>query len=432
MDSTLDSKSSLPTELSSKKSYFDSNLTTAAQFKGLNIQNFAALSQCGRISPFINEIQNTSAPRSFTSAPISQQLTSFPFFPEPDSNTNWSYPTPGEESADTVSLITNEPAQIFSENQSQLTNSNVIDPNAYPTSMGTIGIQPYNTQYDHFNTWPQFELHDQLFSPLNSPGNLYEEPELLTSSTYSRSPSSSPPHSRLNIEQRELKRRQDQVRRESKVSMRRVRSASRNSCHYSLSQRTSPDLLPKSEYSNNGTPSPLLSQFSIQNSPALSSTPFLSSYSPPINAQLPTEIYGQPFTLNPNNFTSATSYPMPYNAAPSDSSLPTYLDGTQALALSPIPDHVGIYGSQPPTVVAGKTETSEPVRVVNTRPKPQCWEHGCNGRQFSTFSNLLRHQREKSGAAQKSSCPHCGAEFTRTTARNGHLAHDKCKQRKSS
>ncbi|ERS96031.1 uncharacterized protein SPSK_00837 [Sporothrix schenckii 1099-18] len=71
------------------------------------------------------------------------------------------------------------------------------------------------------------------------------------------------------------------------------------------------------------------------------------------------------------------------------------------------------------------------VRVVQSRPKPQCWEHGCNGRQFSTFSNLLRHQREKSGQATKAVCPNCGAEFTRTTARNGHLQHDKCKQRRS-
>ena len=69
------------------------------------------------------------------------------------------------------------------------------------------------------------------------------------------------------------------------------------------------------------------------------------------------------------------------------------------------------------------------VRVLNSRPKPQCWEHGCNGRQFSTFSNLLRHQREKSGTAAKSYCPKCGAEFTRTTARNGHILHDKCKRK---
>lgn len=72
------------------------------------------------------------------------------------------------------------------------------------------------------------------------------------------------------------------------------------------------------------------------------------------------------------------------------------------------------------------SRTESQVRVLNSKPKPQCWEHGCNGREFSTFSNLLRHQREKSGTAQKSYCPKCGAEFTRTTARNGHLAHEKC------
>lgn len=69
------------------------------------------------------------------------------------------------------------------------------------------------------------------------------------------------------------------------------------------------------------------------------------------------------------------------------------------------------------------------VRMMQNRPKPQCWEHGCNGRQFSTFSNLLRHQREKSGQSTKASCPNCGAEFTRTTARNGHLLQGKCKNR---
>lgn len=71
-------------------------------------------------------------------------------------------------------------------------------------------------------------------------------------------------------------------------------------------------------------------------------------------------------------------------------------------------------------------------RVLNSRPKPQCWEHGCNGRQFSTFSNLLRHQREKSGTASKSFCPKCHAEFTRTTAMKGHMQHDKCKARRGS
>ena len=90
--------------------------------------------------------------------------------------------------------------------------------------------------------------------------------------------------------------------------------------------------------------------------------------------------------------------------------------------------HYAMSSSSQSAVQLG-TEDPAAVRVVTARPKPQCWEHGCNGRQFSTFSNLLRHQREKSGTAAKSECPRCGAVFTRTTARNGHLAHDKCKRK---
>ncbi|PPJ54529.1 hypothetical protein CBER1_02513 [Cercospora berteroae] len=114
----------------------------------------------------------------------------------------------------------------------------------------------------------------------------------------------------------------------------------------------------------------------------------------------------------------------------------------QAYTTAPPPPQV--YGSNqyaPPPFVGSSVNENLPkpvggdssIRVLNQRPKPQCWEHGCNGRQFSTFSNLLRHQREKSGTSAKSYCPKCGAEFTRTTARNGHLAHDKCtKQRRPS
>ncbi|RVX69695.1 hypothetical protein B0A52_06339 [Exophiala mesophila] len=81
------------------------------------------------------------------------------------------------------------------------------------------------------------------------------------------------------------------------------------------------------------------------------------------------------------------------------------------------------YSNLPLTLESSPAE----LEVIPSRPKPQCWDHGCNGRQFSTFSNLLRHQREKSGSAIKATCPHCGTEFTRTTARNGHMSGGKCK-----
>ncbi|KAI1944453.1 hypothetical protein LOZ04_000790 [Ophidiomyces ophidiicola] len=80
-----------------------------------------------------------------------------------------------------------------------------------------------------------------------------------------------------------------------------------------------------------------------------------------------------------------------------------------------------------PSMPLPVTSAGIQVRVVHSRTKPQCWDHGCNGREFSTFSNLLRHQREKAGLAAKSECPYCGTVFTRTTARNGHLSQGKCK-----
>ncbi|RMJ21430.1 hypothetical protein PHISP_07705, partial [Aspergillus sp. HF37] len=85
--------------------------------------------------------------------------------------------------------------------------------------------------------------------------------------------------------------------------------------------------------------------------------------------------------------------------------------------------------SQPPYYSSPESaaELERKVRVVGSQPRPQCWEHGCNGREFSTFSNLLRHQREKSGAVAKAECPVCGAVFTRSTARNIHVEQGKCR-----
>lgn len=116
------------------------------------------------------------------------------------------------------------------------------------------------------------------------------------------------------------------------------------------------------------------------------------------------------------------------HAYPTSTGPPPMYSTSQSLGYPP-----PFVGSSVNEVLAKPLGSEQSIRVLNQRPKPQCWEHGCNGRQFSTFSNLLRHQREKSGTAAKSYCPKCGAEFTRTTARNGHLAHDKCqKQRRHS
>jgi len=64
--------------------------------------------------------------------------------------------------------------------------------------------------------------------------------------------------------------------------------------------------------------------------------------------------------------------------------------------------------------------------VNMSEPSPRCWEHGCNGRVFSTHSNLIRHQAEKSQARPTCKCPQCGAVFSRTSARNQHVAKRSC------
>ncbi|KAI2726162.1 hypothetical protein CBS147332_3049 [Penicillium roqueforti] len=102
-----------------------------------------------------------------------------------------------------------------------------------------------------------------------------------------------------------------------------------------------------------------------------------------------------------------------------------------------MPSHPTSISSQPQSMVpepmysspesAAATDSDRPAGVSSLRPRPQCWDHGCNGREFSTFSNLLRHQREKSGVVAKAECPICGAVFTRTTARNIHVGQGKCK-----
>lgn len=117
-------------------------------------------------------------------------------------------------------------------------------------------------------------------------------------------------------------------------------------------------------------------------------------------------------TMYPPSSTTPAAYPA---YEPPHSGPPPPAAGVPALSSSPSAQNSAV---QP--------------RVLNSRPKPQCFDHGCNGRQFSTFSNLLRHQREKSGTASKSYCPRCNAEFTRTTAMKGHMQHDKCKARRPS
>ena len=121
-----------------------------------------------------------------------------------------------------------------------------------------------------------------------------------------------------------------------------------------------------------------------------------------------------------------TSHGSSMSLPPPDSPNALYMHGQPQSSQQALPSIGMTMQPFPPVPLTLESSPAE-IEIMPSRPKPQCWDHGCNGRQFSTFSNLLRHQREKSGSAVKASCPHCGTEFTRTTARNGHMSGGKCK-----
>ena len=55
-----------------------------------------------------------------------------------------------------------------------------------------------------------------------------------------------------------------------------------------------------------------------------------------------------------------------------------------------------------------------------------CYEHGCNGRKFSSSSTYRRHCREQS-ACHKHTCAFCGQQFSRSSARDVHISQGRCK-----
>ncbi|KXJ92322.1 hypothetical protein Micbo1qcDRAFT_61232 [Microdochium bolleyi] len=287
-------------------------------------------------------------------------------------------------------------------------------------------------------TWPGLDLNANFLDNSLCSVGPSSDAGMTSSSVDSRSITSSPPYPRLTAEQRELKRQRDMARRDSKASVRSHRAMS----DYRASQ--SPPL-PIHEF-NVG---PSMAVYT-SSQPQLSLLPEPVTTLPGVSTYLPSSYTASPPLSDQQAAMFPASYDylgISYNSGYTSSSPPpSHSHSHGALASQyrspPVQDHHGMmYPAHSPMLPASGPLPSaigstvpEPghVRVVQTRPKPQCWEHGCNGRQFSTFSNLLRHQREKSGQATKSSCPNCGAEFTRTTARNGHLLHDKCKARKSS
>ncbi|KAI2624367.1 hypothetical protein GGR54DRAFT_573005 [Hypoxylon sp. NC1633] len=398
-----------------------STASTIGGFRNLDLadSHHSRQSPSQEVQPpsYINHISRRSAA-------FRPDLTSYPSLPSQSaSDAKWSERQ--TQSQNTPSLRV-DPARDHSPSLSSL-------PPPATTAMSTVAVafdprMEMGIPRSSF-TWPGLDAgSDLLGHDLSSIG--HGSDASLTPPSGSRSLTSSPPRFSLTPEQRELKRQRDQARRDSKTTARARRAMST----YSSASQSPP--VSMHEFSS-ASPVPVYttapSQISLLAEPASTmSGSYMPSYSTsPLPDHGGSAMFTPQFSSLPPSDYLGLNYSPGYPPPPSAQSL-----SSQYSRPSPPMHEAGMmYPVQAPPVLSSGTGTAQEaghVRVVQSRPKPQCWEHGCNGRQFSTFSNLLRHQREKSGQAAKATCPNCGAEFTRTTARNGHLLHDKCKQRRNS
>ena len=103
-----------------------------------------------------------------------------------------------------------------------------------------------------------------------------------------------------------------------------------------------------------------------------------------------------------------------YNAPPLPSHGTMNLVSTHASHLSE-PDGVLSFSNNQSNDTSAKSDD-----------KLRCWDHGCNGREFSSKSNFVRHKKEKEGEAVRLICPLCGGTFTRSSARDTHMTKQSC------
>ncbi|KAL8303512.1 hypothetical protein RB600_007119 [Gaeumannomyces tritici] len=433
---SLTTRSRASSGVSSTQSLFN-DLQLVASSPGSSLEpSLSTLSRrLAARSPYDNPV---AAHQGLVRNPVSQSTTStFPHLPEVLLSADWFNVDTSAPPTQDPPLLRVDSVEDCSQPPRTASSSIPTPQSANMSAVATLNFDPVFSMGNRSSYgWPVLDSGNNnglLGHDLSS----YGSEASLTPPSGTSSVTASPPRN-MSAEQRELRRQRDQARRDTKKAVR-IRRATGSSYGgsppVSMVDMASPTNLPV--YTTGPT------QISLLTEPTtLAST---SSYSMPTYAtSLPTDPQTQPLFSAP--YQPHTSYLGEYQPAYTTTppSLPSQYGRTamshdqQSMMYSTMPVMGGGPGAMVPPAPSSASspphshhEAGGNVRVVGGRPKPQCWEHGCNGRQFSTFSNLLRHQREKSGQAAKAVCPNCGAEFTRTTARNGHLQHDKCKQRRS-
>jgi hypothetical protein len=115
-----------------------------------------------------------------------------------------------------------------------------------------------------------------------------------------------------------------------------------------------------------------------------------------------------------------------YWLGPAQSPTNSYVTGDQSLSH----EEYCLDNAEPyrPEVI----DTSEPPSISVCRPETsssgdyRCYQHGCEGRRFSSSENYRRHIRERN-KLDRTTCPFCAAVFTRKSNKNTHLRKGRCK-----
>ncbi|KAK3366494.1 hypothetical protein B0H63DRAFT_536570 [Podospora didyma] len=256
-------------------------------------------------------------------------------------------------------------------------------------------------------TWPVMESGGGL---LGQNLSHYGSEASLTPPSGSRSVTASPPRGALTPEQRELKRQRDHARHNSKMHVRGRRAGSNSSSVYS-------PLVALADLTTAASSMPIYTTAPPQIS--LLAEPSSSQYHPGFSPPLPDHSQSNMFAGHYPPPSYMADYGYPTSTAPN-------LSSHYGRPIMPDPN-LGMY-SVPSAMAPGSQDSTGKVRVVQSQHKPECWEHGCQGRKFSTFSNFTRHIRER-GKQNRVVCSACSREFTRGTALNNHLQNKNCKGR---
>jgi hypothetical protein len=120
--------------------------------------------------------------------------------------------------------------------------------------------------------------------------------------------------------------------------------------------------------------------------------------------------------------------PNPANNLSRSAQLPTnyYVSGDSELSheeycldVSPS-HHPGVIEiCAPSSISVNKSKT-------NTNGDYQCYQHGCEGRRFSSSENYRRHVRERN-KSDITTCPFCAVIFTRKSNQDTHVRKGRCK-----